>query len=84
MDLMQRGAFQAEREAAGKWLRASLSSVQLLSYFTGFSEHTALRAEARQRWGKDYTLRRDNDQVLSYVSAPVKYVRALMFGLPAG
>ena len=82
MELMQVGAFQAEREAAGKWVRASLSSVQLLSYFTGFSEHTALRAEARQRWGKSYTLRRYNDQVLSYGSPPVKYVRELMFGLP--
>ena len=84
MDLMQNGAFQAEREAAGKWTRASLSSVQLLSYFTGFSEHMALREEAKQRWGKSYTLRRYNDQVLSYGSPPVKFVRQLMFGLPVG
>ena len=82
MDLMQSGAFQAEREAAGKWVRASLSSVQLLSYFTGFSEHMALREEAKQRWGKAYSLRRYNDKVLSYGSPPVKYVRELMFGLP--
>ena len=82
MELMQHDAFQAEREAAGKWVRASLSSVQLLSYFTGFSEHTAMREEAKQRWGNGYTLRRYNDQVLSYGSPPVKYVRDLMFGLP--
>lgn len=82
MDLMQKGAFQAEREAAGKWVRANLSSVQLLSYFTGYTEHMALREEAKQRWGKDYTLRRYNDTVLSYGSPPVKYVRAMMFGLP--
>ncbi|MBS3927185.1 MAG: DUF885 domain-containing protein [Sphingomonadales bacterium] len=84
MELMQKGAFQAEREAAGKWVRASLSSVQLLSYFTGYTEHMALREEAKQRWGKDYTLRRYNDTVLSYGSPPVKYVRAMMFGLPVG
>ena len=84
MDLMQKGAFQAEREAAGKWTRASLSSVQLLSYFTGFSEHMALREEAKRRWGKAYSLRRYNDKVLSYGSPPVKFVRALMFGLPVG
>ena len=84
MDLMQNGAFQAEREAAGKWTRASLSSVQLLSYFTGFSEHMALREEAKRRWGKSYSLRRYNDQVLSYGSPPVKFVRELMFGLPVG
>ena len=82
MDLMMKGAFQAEREAAGKWVRANLSSVQLLSYFTGYSEHMALREEAKRRWGKGYTLRRYNDTVLSFGSPPVKYVRALMFGLP--
>lgn len=84
MELMQKGAFQAEREAAGKWVRANLSSVQLLSYFTGYTEHMALREEAKRRWGKDYTLRRYNDTVLSYGSPPVKYVRAMMFGLPVG
>jgi uncharacterized protein (DUF885 family) len=82
MDLMMKGAFQAEREAAGKWVRANLSSVQLLSYFTGYSEHMALQEEAKKRWGKSYTLRRYNDTVLSFGSPPVKYVRALMFGLP--
>jgi uncharacterized protein (DUF885 family) len=80
MELMMKGAFQQEREAAGKWTRANLSSVQLLSYFTGYTEHVALREEAKARWGKDYTLRRYNDTVLSFGSPPVKYVRALMFG----
>ena len=82
MELMQKGAFQAEREAAGKWVRASLSSVQLLSYFTGYEEHRMLRAEAEKRWGKQFTLRRYHDTVLSFGSPPVKYARALMFGLP--
>lgn len=82
MELMQQGAFQAEREAAGKWVRANLSSVQLLSYFTGYEEHRMLRAEAEQRWGKAFTLRRYHDTVLSFGSPPVKYARALMFGLP--
>ncbi|MEY4953405.1 MAG: hypothetical protein RL299_1829 [Pseudomonadota bacterium] len=82
MDLMQKGAFQAEREAAGKWVRASLSSTQLLSYFTGYEEHRRLRAEAEQRWGKEFTLRRYHDTVLSFGSPPVKYARALLFGLP--
>ena len=80
MDLMQNGAFQAEREASGKWVRASLSSVQLLSYFTGYEEHRLLRAEAEKRWGKAFTLRRYHDTVLSFGSPPVKYARALMFG----
>jgi uncharacterized protein (DUF885 family) len=82
MELMMNGAFQQEREAAGKWIRANLSSVQLLSYFTGYEEHMALRREAGERWGNAYSLRRYNDEVLSHGSPPVKYVRALMFGLP--
>ena len=82
MTLMTQGAFQQEREAAGKWTRASLSSTQLLSYFTGYEEHRALREEAKLRWGRGYTLRRYNDAVLAHGSPPVKYARALMFGLP--
>lgn len=84
MDLMMNGAFQQEREAAGKWVRANLSSVQLLSYFTGYVEHSALREEARQRWGKDFSLRRYHDTVLSFGSPPTKFVRQLMFDLPIG
>jgi uncharacterized protein (DUF885 family) len=82
MDLMMQGAFQQEREAAGKWIRANLSSVQLLSYFTGYTEHMALRTEAQQRWGQAYSLRLYNDTVLSFGSPPAKYVRELMFDLP--
>ena len=84
MTLMMRGGFQQEREAAGKWTRGNLSSVQLLSYFTGYAEHMALREEAKARWGKDFDLRRYNDAVLSHGSPPVKYVRALVLGLPVG
>ncbi|MXP41830.1 DUF885 family protein [Altererythrobacter soli] len=82
MTLMMEGAFQQEREAAGKWTRANLSSVQLLSYFTGYEEHMALRREAMERWGTSFDLRRYHDTALSFGSPPVKYVRALMFDLP--
>lgn len=82
MELMTKGAFQQEREAAGKWTRANLSSTQLLSYFTGYAEHVALRAEAMRREGAGFNLKRYNDAVLSHGSPPARYVRALMFGLP--
>ena len=82
MALMMEGAFQQEREAAGKWVRANLSSVQLLSYFTGYAEHVVLRDEARQRWGADFDERTYHDSVLSHGSPPAKYVRALLFDLP--
>jgi uncharacterized protein (DUF885 family) len=82
MELMTVGAFQQEREAAGKWTRANLSSVQLLSYFTGYEEHLALRREAEERWGAEFDERRYHDAVLSHGSPPVKYARALLFELP--
>lgn len=81
MDLMMRGAFQQEREAAGKWVRANLTSIQLLSYFTGYAEHVALREEAEVRLGAEFDQRRYHDGVLSFGSPPVKYARALLFGL---
>ena len=37
--------FQEEREAAGKWVRAQLTSAQLSTYFVGYLEHVALRGE---------------------------------------
>jgi uncharacterized protein (DUF885 family) len=81
MDLMMRGAFQQEREAAGKWVRANLTSIQLLSYFTGYAEHVALREEAEQRWGAEFDQRKYHDGVLSFGSPPVKYARALLLDL---
>jgi uncharacterized protein (DUF885 family) len=82
MHLMTHDAFQEEREASGKWVRAQLSVAQLPTYFVGFQEHFALREEAKHRWGKDFTLKRYHDTVLSYGSPPVRYVRELMFDLP--
>ena len=82
MELMTRTAFQQEREAAGKWTRARLSSTQLLSYFSGYAEHMALREEAKRRWGAKYKLKTYNDAVLAHGSAPGRYVRELMFNLP--
>jgi uncharacterized protein (DUF885 family) len=81
MHLMMHDTFQEEREAAGKWTRAQLTSAQLPTYFVGFQEHIALREEARERWGEDFTLKRYHDTVLSFGSPPVRYVRELMFGL---
>ena len=82
MALMTKTAFQQEREAAGKWIRANLSQTQLLSYFVGYSEHMALREEAKQRQGAAFNLKSYNDAVLAHGSPPAKYVRELMFGLP--
>jgi len=82
MRLMTVTGFQEEREAAGKWVRAQLTSAQLSTYFVGYLEHADLRAAAERRWGGEFALKRFHDQVLSYGSPPVRFVRALMFDEP--
>jgi uncharacterized protein (DUF885 family) len=82
MRLMTVTGFQEEREAAGKWVRAQLTSAQLSTYFVGYLEHADLRAEAERRWGAQFALKRYHDQVLSYGSPPGRFVRALMFDEP--
>ena len=78
MQLMIEGGFQEEREAAGKWVRAQLTSAQLSTYFVGFQEHLEMRKAVEEAWGDEFTLRRYHDQALSYGSPPVKFVRALI------
>lgn len=76
--MLRREGFQEEAEARGKWLRATLSQVQLSSYFTGYTEIYALRQELKQREGTAFDLKTFNEKFLSYGSAPVKYIRKLM------
>lgn len=78
MQLMIEGGFQEEREAAGKWVRAQLTSAQLSTYFVGYQEHIDMRRAVEEAWGEEFTLRRYHDQALSYGSPPVKFVRALI------
>ncbi len=82
MKLMIEGGFQEEREAAGKWVRAQLTSAQLSTYFVGYQEHIEMRRALEEAWGDEFTLKRYHDQALSYGSPPVKYVRALMLDQP--
>ena len=82
MKLMIEGGFQEEREAAGKWKRAQLTSAQLSTYFVGYQEHAEMREAVEAEWGDEFTLRRYHDQALSYGSPPVKFIRALMLGEP--
>jgi uncharacterized protein (DUF885 family) len=78
MDLMVKETFQQEGEAVAKWKRARLTSAQLSTYFVGATEHLDLRAAEEKKLGKDFDLKKYNDQVISYGSPPVKYVRELM------
>jgi uncharacterized protein (DUF885 family) len=78
MDLMTKQGYQQEGEAVAKWKRARLTSAQLSTYFVGATEHLDLRAAEQKKLGNDFNLKKYNDQVISYGSPPVKYVRELM------
>jgi uncharacterized protein (DUF885 family) len=78
MDLMTKAAYQQEGEAMAKWKRARLTSAQLSTYFVGVTEHLDLRAAEQKKLGDQFNLKKYNDQVISYGSPPVKYVRELM------
>ncbi len=80
MNLLQREAFQSNTEAAEKWHRAQVSSTQLSSYFTGFSEILALREQLKAKQGKDFKLKAFHEEFLSHGSAPVRMVQRLMLG----
>ncbi|WP_375765891.1 DUF885 domain-containing protein [Archangium gephyra] len=65
----------AEREA-----RRGTSDPTYLVYALGKKMILELREEAKARWGKDFSLQRFHDAVVSYGYPPVPVVRRLMFG----
>ncbi len=78
MDLLVRQAFQTPAEAVEKWRRVQLSSVQLASYFSGYSEIMELREQRKQALGPRFVLKDFHEQFLSYGNAPVKVIKELM------
>lgn len=78
INLLVNEAFQQQAEAEGKWRRATLTQVQLCSYFTGFTEIYEFREEMKEKMGNSFDLKTFHEKFLSYGSAPVKYVKELM------
>lgn len=78
MEFMIKEGFQEEREAAGKWKRANLTSAQLSTYFVGFQEIWDLREAYKKKMGEKYSLREFNETFLSFGSPSVKYIREMM------
>ncbi|TDV30034.1 DUF885 domain-containing protein [Stenotrophomonas sp. CC22-02] len=82
MHLMTHDAFQQESEAAGKWVRAQLTSAQLPTYFVGAQEHFDTRKAVQEKLGDKFSLKAYHDQVLSYGAPPVRFARQLMLDQP--
>ncbi len=78
IDLLTRQAFQTAAEAKEKWRRAQLTSVQLTSYFSGYSEIMELREQRRAALGSKFSLKEFHEDFLSYGSAPVRVIKELM------
>ncbi|WP_432380737.1 DUF885 domain-containing protein [Duganella sp. P38] len=78
IDLLTRQAFQTRSEAVEKWHRVQVSSVQLTSYFSGYSEIMELREQRKQQLGARFNLKEFHEQFLSYGSAPVRVIKGLM------
>ncbi|TWI61785.1 uncharacterized protein (DUF885 family) [Pseudoduganella lurida] len=78
IDLLTRQAFQTQQEATEKWRRVQLTSVQLTSYFSGYSEIMELREQRRNALGSRFSLKGFHEDFLGYGSAPVKVIRELM------
>ncbi len=78
LDLLMRQAFQTEREAREKWRRVQLTSVQLTSYFSGYSDIMDLREQRKQTLGDRFKLKDFHEEFLSYGSAPVPVIAELM------
>ena len=84
MELMVRTTFQQESEAAGKWVRAQVSSAQLPTYFVGAQEHFDMRRAVEEKRGDAFDLKAYHDEVLSKGAPPVRFVRQLILDEPIG
>lgn len=79
MNLLVNEAFQQKAEAEGKWKRVSVTQVQLCSYFTGYKEIYDFRCDLMKKEGDKFNLKQFHEKFLSYGSAPVKYIKELMY-----
>jgi uncharacterized protein (DUF885 family) len=76
--LLKNETFQEDGQIKEKYHRATVSQVQLCSYFTGFSDILALREAYKNKMGDKYSLKDFHEQFLSHGSAPVKYIKEVM------
>jgi uncharacterized protein (DUF885 family) len=76
--LMVDEAFQTAEQAHEKWHRVSVTSVQLTSYFAGYSAIYALRERLKQQYGPGFSLKRFHERFLSYGSAPVAIIEQML------
>lgn len=70
--------FQTAAQVEEKYHRATVSQVQLCSYFTGATAIQALRDDYKKKMGDKYSLKNFHESFLSFGSSPVKYIQERM------
>lgn len=78
LNLLMNEAYQEKAEAEGKWRRATLTQVQLCSYFTGYSEIYDLRQTLKTKQQASFNLKAFHEKLLSFGSAPIKFIAPIM------
>lgn len=78
VNLLKNETFQEDAQIEEKYHRATVSQVQLCSYFTGATEIFALREAYKRKMGSKFTLKDFHEKFLSYGTAPVKFIRKAM------
>jgi len=76
--LLIHDAFQGEQEFREKWHRVQVTSVQLTSYFAGYSAIYDFRERLKRQQGPSFDLKRFHEQFLSFGSAPVGLIEDMM------
>ena len=78
MTLMMDRTFQEREEAVAKVQRAKLSSCQLTTYFTGYSEWKRLRAAAEVKEGKSFNAGAFNERALREGALPMQTLERVL------
>ncbi len=78
LNLLTKECFQTQAQATEKYHRATISQVQLCSYYTGAIAILELRDKYKNLKGKDFKLKDFHEQFLSYGSSPIKYIEEMM------
>ena len=76
--LMVNECFQTKAQAEEKYHRATVSQVQLCSYYAGSTAIQSLREDYKKKMGDSYSLKGFHELFLSFGSSPVKYIRERM------
>ncbi|MES2331734.1 MAG: DUF885 domain-containing protein [Bacteroidota bacterium] len=78
VQFLSKECFQTDAQVKEKYHRATVSQVQLCSYYTGATAILSLRDEYKKKMGDRYSLKDFHEVFLSFGSSPVKYIRESM------